>query len=77
MPQWELDLWKSAFLIYGPLDWRREDFLFARLVQMQCVGGRPLGDFVLFPDPSEARREEEKSMDDIMAMFGVYGDKEE
>lgn len=73
LPMWELELWKSAFLIYGPLDWRREDLLFASLAQMQSTGTHPLSDFVLFQDPLERIRKEEEAEkpENILARFGV------
>ena len=73
LPKWERVLWRNAFSLYGPLDWRREDLLFAALTQMQSTGEKPLGDFVLFPEPAAraAKEEREWSREAILARFGA------
>lgn len=53
LPSWELDLWRSAFEVFGALDWRRLDLLFARLVQMQLAKPLTLRECVLFPAPED------------------------
>ena len=53
LPLWEVEAWRAFFDVYGPLDFKRIDLLFARLNQFNCADkDARLRDFVLFPDPS-------------------------
>ena len=74
LPRWELDLWRYAFDIFGPLDWRRDDFRHASVLQMLSAGGKPLADFLLFKDPADIQ---ERDTDAIMARFGVFDEDNE
>lgn len=69
MPIWERETWKSLFEMFGPLDWKRADLLFARVNQYQAVGGSPLNDFILFRDPSERESIEDKETE-LLAKLG-------
>lgn len=55
LPAWEREIWRSVFDLFGPLDWKRDDYLAARACQFQSTGSLPLKDFVLFPDPTLER----------------------
>ena len=68
LPQWEIQTWRYLFALYGPLDWKREDLLVARINQYQAIGGEPLKEFVLFRDPSEIV--ERRTEDDVLRAFG-------
>lgn len=81
IPRWELESWRFLFDLYGPLDWKRQDFLAARSYQFASVSDDPLKEFLLFRDPSykeptpeesRARREEK-----LLKAFGVQPKKEE
>lgn len=69
LPEWERYCWKQLFSFYGPLDWRREDYLFARVNQFQSTGKTPLSEFILFKEPSE-RLEKRQTEEDVLAMLG-------
>ena len=68
LPEWERECWRDVFLIYGPLDWKRSDLLTARVNQYQAAGDAPLGDFVLFKDPSMS--ETKQSENDLLKKLG-------
>lgn len=68
LPQWERDAWRYVFDLFGPLDWKREDLLFARVNQYQAIGGEPLKNFILFRDPSE--QEPEQDEEDLLKALG-------
>ena len=70
MPEWERETWKAIFTIYGPLDWKREDLLLARVNQYQAAGGSPLRDFILFRDPTEKAEERKQTEEDVLKAFG-------
>ncbi len=72
MPQWERECWRDAFALYGPLDWKRTDLLFARVNQFQSVGGDPLKDFILFRDPGDP--EPGQTVEEKMAALGWRGE---
>lgn len=74
LPLWERECWRDVFALYGPLDWKREDFLFARVNQYQSVGGDPLKDFILFPDPSERDEPAKQTEDDALLAWGYRAD---
>lgn len=61
------------FDYYGPLDWRRDDLLFARVNQYQATGDRPLSDFVLIKEPKD-RIPEKRTEEDVLAMLGYRED---
>lgn len=79
LPRWELESWRFLFDIYGPLDWKRSDFLAARANQFASASELPLKDFLLFGDPSykedpeEARARRESK---LLEAFG-YSQEEE
>ena len=56
------------FALYGPLDWKREDLLFARVNQYQSIGGDALKEFLLFKDPSEP--EVKQTEDELLKKLG-------
>ena len=72
MPLWERKTWKSLFELFGPLDWKRQDFLIARVNQHQSIEKRPLDDFLLFRDPTEIMEDREEQ---ILAKLGWDGRK--
>lgn len=74
-PQWERRAWFDLFEIVGPLDWRRGDFLNARVNQFQAVGSHALKDFLLFPDPSTWEEVKEQTEDDVLKAFGYNPDE--
>lgn len=55
LPAWEREIWKSAFDLFGPLDWKRDDYWNARLCQFLSTGSTALDGFLLFPDPTLER----------------------
>ena len=65
LPRWELEAWRALFDMVGPLDWKRQDLLFARVNQYQSAEEAKLKDFLLFKDPTiqddpeQERRERE------------------
>ena len=71
-----MQCWKWVFDIYGPLDWKRADLLFARVNQYQSTGDSPLKDFVLFKDPSEIETREERELS-VLSALGWKPDEEE
>lgn len=81
LPQWELDLWRSVFDVYGPLDWTRDDLRFASLVRTQVTGDVSLEDLTVYPDPrrlmEKERRRQEMSKEDVLAQFGVVENEED
>lgn len=70
LPEWERETWRFLFDLYGPMDWKREDLRTARVNQFQAVGGKPLKEFVLFPDPSE--RVEKDKEEELLHALGYY-----
>lgn len=76
LPEWERYCWKQLFTFYGPLDWRRDDYLFARVSQALSTDREPLREFVLFKEPQdlESARQTE---DDVLAMLGYVEEDEE
>lgn len=74
LPEWERETWKAVFTIYGPLDWKREDLLLARVNQYQAAGGSPLRDFILFRDPTEKAEERKQTEEDVLKAFGYTGE---
>lgn len=77
LPIWELDLWRTAFEVYGPLDWRRLDLFEARSVQMQLTKPMKLKECVLFPAPEDMQEQELNAKDkndlteeELLALFG-------
>lgn len=77
LPIWELDLWRTAFEVYGPLDWRRLDLFEARSVQMQLTKPMKLKECVLFPAPEDMHEQELNAKDkndlteeELLALFG-------
>lgn len=74
LPQWERECWRDLFAAYGPLDWKRDDLLFARVNQYQSVGNDPLKEFLLFADPSEAENNAKQTEDELMRKLGYVGD---
>lgn len=74
MPIWERETWKYLFRMHGPLDWRRDDFLFARVNQFQAMGDAPLKEFLLFTDPSEKEDEQQKE-EELMRKMGWNEDE--
>ncbi len=61
-------MWREAFDLFGPLDWRRQDFLAAKANQYQSLESKPLKDFLLFGDPTA--KELEQTEEDVFRMFG-------
>lgn len=55
LPVWEREIWRSVFDLFGPLDWKRDDYHAARACQFQSTGSLPLERYLLFPDPTLAR----------------------
>lgn len=80
LPQWELDLWRSVFDVYGPLDWTRDDLRFASLVRTQVTRDVSLEDLTVYPDPrrlmEKERRRQEMTKEDVLAQFGVVENEE-
>lgn len=70
LPEWERYCWKQLFMLYGPLDWRRQDFLFARVNQYQSTGADPLREFVLFSEPADRREKGRETEDDLLEKLG-------
>ena len=69
LPEWERKIWRDVFDVYGPLDWKRDDLLYARVNQYQAATSAPLRDFVLFRDPTE-KGKEKQTEDDVLKAFG-------
>ncbi len=61
-------MWQEAFELFGPLDWRRQDFLEARSNQYLSIESKPLKEFLLFDDPTA--KEREQTEEDVFAMYG-------
>ena len=80
LPRWEVEAWRALFDVYGPLDWKRGDYLNASLIQSQCSERLPIREFILFTDPSvridpdAARAEREQN---LLAAFGYRKDDNE
>ena len=72
LPDWERIGWRMIFDVFGPLDWRRDDVLNAKIVQTQYEGGKPLRDFLAFGDPSYKRKEQTE--EDVFKMFSCSSD---
>ncbi len=70
MPIWERETWKYLFNMFGPLDWRRADFLCARVNQYQAMGDAQLKDFLLFRDPSEKGDDEKDKEEELLKKLG-------
>jgi hypothetical protein len=53
LPEWERGGWKAAFDVWGPLDFRREDWRDARQFALNVAGakGKKISDFILFQPP--------------------------
>ena len=78
LPEWERYCWKQLFAYYGPLDWRREDYLFARVNQYQSTGKDPLKEFILFQEPADRKIEKTKQTEDeLLASLGYFEDEKE
>lgn len=60
--------------MFGPLDWKRSDFLFASVNQYQAVEPAPLKDFMLFKDPTV--KEPEQTEEELMAKLGWREEEE-
>ena len=73
MPEWERRIWRDVFDLYGPLDWKRDDMLIARVNQYQAAERAPLKDFILFTDPTE-RETGEQTEEDLLKAFGYTGE---
>lgn len=59
-PRWELESWKEAFRVWGPLDWTRADWLDARDVASRYgESGDLIEDYLMFAPPRPAQTEEE------------------
>lgn len=75
VPQWELDLWRAVFQVYGALDWTRDDLRAASIVRTQIAERVDIEDLTVYPDPArileKARARENMSKADVLAMFGV------
>lgn len=72
LPEWERRIWRDVFDIYGPLDWKRNDFLFAHVNQFQTPERIPLKEFILFRDPTA--QEPKRTEDDVLREFGYTGE---
>jgi len=73
LPVWEVELWKTAFEVFGPLDWRRLDLLDARQTQLQLAKPLKLKECVLFPTPEDIEPKAQAdpgSEQELLAMFG-------
>lgn len=72
LPRWEVEAWRALFDVYGPIDWKRNDYNFAAWQRFNSVEERPLRDFMTFVDPSikrdlaQERNEREKK---LMGLF--------
>lgn len=69
IPYWERLAWRDFFDVYGPLDWRRDDYRAAAALQA-AVAGKDLRDFVLFPEPENVQKKKEQTVDDVLRAFG-------
>ncbi len=54
--------------VYGPLDWKRNDLLFASVNQYQTAEKIPLKEFILFRDPTA--KEPKQTELDVLRAFG-------
>ena len=72
-------MWKTAFEVFGALDWRRLDLLFARETQMQLATPLTLRDCILFPAPEDIQErlkeerqanKEPQTIEEALAIFG-------
>lgn len=81
LPLWEVEAWRAFFDVYGPLDFKRNDLLFARLNQFNCADkDARLRDFVLFPDPSvkiDPAAERNAREENLLRAFGYNPDTAE
>lgn len=68
LPLWELECWKAVFMLYGPLCWKRNDYLIARVNQYQGIGDDALNEYLLFKDPSE--KEPVRTEEEVLASLG-------
>lgn len=56
--------WKSVFDVFGPLDWRRDDWACAHQLAGQFgKKGDLLRDFLVFPAPDLPKTESERNID--------------
>lgn len=74
LPQWERECWRAVFAQFGPLDWRRDDLLFARVNQFQAVGDDPLREFILFKEPDDRETVEDRE-EALLRELGYYDQK--
>lgn len=72
LPEWERKTWRDVFDVYGPLDWKRNDFLFASVNQYQTAGDIMLKKFILFRDPTA--KEPKQTETDFLKSFGYTGE---
>ena len=72
LPRWEIESWRLLFDVYGPLDWKRDDFRDARQTAYQSIEKKTYGDFLLFGDPSfkERPKTREEREQDVLQQFG-------
>ena len=75
LPQWERECWRAVFAQFGPLDWRRDDLLFARVNQFQAVGDDPLREFILFKEPDDREAVEDRE-EALLRQLGYYDQKD-
>lgn len=66
LPSWEIRGWKSAFDVWGPLDWRRDDWRDA--LNAAAAIGCDVEKCVVFPEPTVKRAQ---TVDDIMNELGA------
>ncbi len=74
LPQWERECWRDVFAQFGPLDWRRDDLLFARVNQFQATGGDPLKEFILFQEAGDRESREDRE-ETLLRQLGYYDQK--
>lgn len=80
LPRWEIEAWRALFDVYGPLDWKRGDYLTASLNQFQSSERLPIKDFLLFHDPSvriDPDAERANREKNLLAAFGYRNNDNE
>ncbi len=57
LPEWERVGWKAAFDVWGPLDWRRADWLDARQFALNVADskGKKISDYILYQSPEQCK----------------------